>query len=228
MKKLMILHGILVLLLVVLLGACAAEGGELPVTVPPPRVAMPGITTVPDRLFNDGDITITLSTATADAIIFYTLDGTPPTSASMRFEDVIILGIADTDANDHVTLRVVGTRPGFDNSVINNRNFHIAAREPFGNHSGTGFGVADGYYGSIRVDLTLEYGFITEVEIQDGYAYTDPETREDGLWYMARNPAHEFMMVMNALNFDVMSGATYSSIAIQTAAQEALAMITGE
>lgn|GEM_PF-1603772 len=223
-----------------LLAGCPSEalpdfnGGGGP---PPPRAAMPQIIRTPDRLFNTGDITINFTTTTPEAIFFYTLNGPNPTSASTStpFNGPFPLRIADTGANDRVTLRVIAARDGFDDSPIHTLTFHIAERRRHGDFTGTrtGHGEGTGYTGGrTRVGLTLVDGFITDVDIITGYAGSaiDTDYEELGMffWTPAYNHASEFIRVMSCVEFDVLVGATSSSRSIQDGARQALATILAQ
>ena len=223
-----------------LLAGCPSEalppgvgGGNGGSGGPPERVVMPAILMTPNRTFNSGDIIINFTSTTPETIFFYTLDGSEPTSASTRFVSPFPLRIADTGANDRVTLRVVGTRAGFDASPINTLIFHIAERQRHGTFSGTktGFGEGIGYLGGrTRVILTLTDGFIENAEIITGYGGTATESDDEELffWTPARTHAYEFIMVMNSVEFDVLTGATGSSESIRDGARQALANILAQ
>ena len=206
------------------------EGGS-----PPLRAPMPVIAMTPNRTFNTGDITINFTSTTPEPVFFYTLDGSEPTSASRRFGGPFPLRIADTGANDRVTLRVIGTGAGLAASPINTLTFHIAERRRHGDFTGTrtDHGEGIGYLGGrTRVILTLVDGFIDAVTIHTGYGGTATESddEEEGLvfWTPAHNHAHEFMMVMSCVEFDVLTGATGSSESIQDGARQALARILAQ
>jgi len=210
------------------IGGGNGEGGG-----PPLRAPMPAIEMTPNRAFNNDDITINFTSTTPEPIFFYTLDGSEPTSASRRFGGPFPLRIADTGVNDRVTLRVIGTGAGLAASPTNTLMFHIAARQRHGTFTGTrtGYGEGIGYLGGrTRVILTLVDGFIDAVTIHTGYGGTATESDDEELffWTPAHNHAHEFMMVMSSVEFDVLTGATGSSESIRDGARQALARILAE
>ena len=219
-----------------LLAGCPSEAlpdfgggnGGAPLRAPTPTIAM-----TPNRTFNTGDITINFTSTTPEPVFFYTLDGSEPTSASRRFGGPFPLRIADTGANDRVTLRVIGTGAGLAASPINTLTFHIAERRRHGTFTGTrtDHGEGVGYLGGrTRVTLTLVDGIIEAVTIQTGYGGTATESDDEELffWTPAYNHAREFIMVMSCVEFDVLAGATGSSESIQDGARQALARILAQ
>jgi uncharacterized protein with FMN-binding domain len=206
--------------------ACPTEatGGDPqnPVTT---RVVTPGITAVPNRAFNNAPIQITLATTTADASIYYTLDGTAPTASSTLYAGPFSLEASDT-ANTpyrgYVSLQAIGIKEGYTNSNLAKRNFQIFPKEPIGDHSGTQFGTSDATRngGVVRVEITLVDGFIDTLNIVTGYDSTAAESPE--FWPVAYNHAMEFLPLMNSWDLDVITRATYSSTAIRNAARQAI------
>jgi hypothetical protein len=228
MKKCRVGLGSLALLMMMAMvfTACPTEAPEddpqNPVTT---RVVTPRITTVPDRAFNNEPIQITLTTTTADADIYYTLDGTAPTASSALYVGPFSLGAGDT-ANTpyrgYVNLQAIGIKEGHTNSNLVRKSFQIFPKEPIGNHSGMEFGTstAGRSGGVVRVEITLVDGFIDAVNIVTGYGNTALESPE--FWPIAYTHAMEFLPVMNSWELDVITGASFSSTAIRDAARQAI------
>ena len=85
-------------------------GGEEPIAS---RVVAPIITPVAGvhHLTADGRLTVTIGSATADAEIYYTLDSTSPTNASIRYSGPFLL-------NGSTVIHAVATRNGLADSEI--------------------------------------------------------------------------------------------------------------
>lgn len=69
-----------------------------------------------ESLNNDAAVTVTLSTATAGARIYYTLDGTTPTKYSDLYESPLTITTDDPEG-DTIYLKAVGIRVGYINSA---------------------------------------------------------------------------------------------------------------
>lgn len=69
--------------------------------------------------------TITIATTTPDADIYYTIDGTTPTSASLVYTTPFIL-------YDDVTVKAIATKSGFEDSEVASANFVIDIEVPVG------------------------------------------------------------------------------------------------
>jgi fumarate reductase flavoprotein subunit len=90
-----------------------------------------------------------------------------------------------------------------------------AAVPPIGNATGTASATAFGFVGDITVTITMVDGYITEAEV-----IGNDETPSVGSVAVARAPG--LIKKNNSGVFDAISGATISSTAISTAAQEAI------
>ena len=219
MRKIFTGLGILVLFLVPLVIACNGDEDE----TPPPvsgRVARPEIANNPNRVFNSGPIEITMSTTTADASLYYTLDGTTPAATNgelyigpfnLEFSDT-----TNTPRRGYVSLRVIGVNEGMNPSQVTRQDYQLFTTEPWGTFNGLVSGTALGYGGPIQVDLTLTQGVISGVTLTG-----DEETPD--FWAIARLHGEEFITTMNHWDLDTaVSGATFSSQGISTAAKAAL------
>jgi uncharacterized protein with FMN-binding domain len=228
MKKCRVGLGSLALLLMMAMvfTACPTEAtGDDPQNPVTTRVVTPRITAVPNRAFNNAPIQITLATTTADAGIYYTLDGTAPTASSTLYAGPFSLmssDTANTPYRGYVSLQVIGIKEGHTNSNLSRKNFQIFPKEPIGNHSGTEFGTSTtGRNGGVvRVEITLVDGFIDTLNIVTGYGNTAMESPE--FWPIAYAHAMEFLPLMNSWELDVITGASYSSTAIRDAARQAI------
>ena len=201
-------------------------------------VARPTIAMNPNRAFNNAAITITLATTTADADIYYTINGPAPTAANgIMYEGPFELVSSDAATTPHlgfIRLQVIGTKEGYSNSPLVEQDFQIFPRVPIedtaGPFSGEVFGTDDTEThegGMVRVELSFVNGFIDAVTIEDGYSGTDPETREPNYWQSAYAHAQAFLPLMNHWDLDpAVSGASFSSAAIRKAAREAIEKIT--
>jgi fumarate reductase flavoprotein subunit len=90
-----------------------------------------------------------------------------------------------------------------------------AAVPPIGNATGTASATAFGFVGDITVTITMVDGYITEVEV-----IGNDETPSVGSVAVARAPG--LIKKNNSGVLDAISGATITSSAISTAAQEAI------
>ena len=87
--------------------------------------------------------------------------------------------------------------------------------------SGTATAAAQGFGGNVTVTVTLENGVITEVT-----ASGPGET--PGIGSEAITRLHDAIKAANSADVDGVSGASFTSNAIKTAATEAIAQITGK
>jgi fumarate reductase flavoprotein subunit len=90
-----------------------------------------------------------------------------------------------------------------------------SAAAPIGNASGTASATTAGFGGDIIVTITMEGGYITDVQIAG-----DSETPTVGGVALTRAPG--IIKKNNSGVLDAISGATITSGAISTAAQEAI------
>ena len=90
----------------------------------------------------------------------------------------------------------------------------------FHNFTGSVFGVARGFLADIRVDLTLEDGFIVAADIRK------VSGRESPGWYeVPFNIAPGLIVARNSVELDTIAGATRTTLGIVNAGREALAKI---
>jgi fumarate reductase flavoprotein subunit len=92
---------------------------------------------------------------------------------------------------------------------------------PIGNFSGTATGTASGFGGPVEVTITMADGYITEVAIK-----ADGETQAIAAPAIMRAP--NIIKEINSAQFDSISGASITSMAISEAAQDAIDQITGK
>jgi hypothetical protein len=79
-------------------------------------------------LDNDATVTVTLTTATSGASIYYTLDGSTPTKESTLYEEPFEV-TAPSDEGGTVTVKAIGIRSGYTNSAIATKAIIFRAKE---------------------------------------------------------------------------------------------------
>ena len=214
-----------VFVLPVLLAGCLSNNKSPDIVNPP--VATPSLQMSPNRAYNTGPISITLDTATANASIYYTLDGSAP-SATNGALYTGPFNLAFDNTNDarfrgYVVLRAIGIKKNYPDSSIARQIFQIFPSEQIkglnGNpvSGGPKTGTGSGYdSGAITVTLSLNNGYITDVSFVGS-------GESDGYWWGATRYASEFFTVMNSWDFvPAVSGASYSGGGIRDAAKEAI------
>jgi|GEM_PF-2179705 len=85
-----------------------------------PVVSAISITTEPvdvSGLDNNAEVTVTLSTTTSQASIYYTLDGTNPAQGSTLYEGPFTVTAPGT-AGGTVTVKAIGIKPNYSNSAV--------------------------------------------------------------------------------------------------------------
>ncbi len=107
-------------------------GGYVP--TPQPTVGAISITADPfdvSGLDNNAKVAITLSTSTADANIYYTLDGSTPTSKSTLYSDSFTVTAPGTSGGT-VTVKAIGIKSGYTDSKVAEMEivFKAAEEEP--------------------------------------------------------------------------------------------------
>jgi fumarate reductase flavoprotein subunit len=90
-----------------------------------------------------------------------------------------------------------------------------SAAAPLGNATGTASAVAPGFGGDITVTITMDHGYITDVQV-----IGDSETPTVGGVAVTRAPG--IIKTNNSGVLDAISGATITSGGISAAAQEAI------
>ncbi len=101
-----------VLLLVTLLSGCGGSGGSTQI-ITPPVVAAPTVSTTAAQ---NGAELVSLSTPTAGATIYYTIDGTTPTTSSPQY-------IAPFLVASNLTLNAIATAVGDSASSVTSQKF---------------------------------------------------------------------------------------------------------
>ncbi|MCL2380960.1 MAG: chitobiase/beta-hexosaminidase C-terminal domain-containing protein [Treponema sp.] len=187
-----------------------------------PQVATPSIQADPNRSFGnttDARISITLTSTTPGASIYFTLDGSVPSAVDgTPYTGPFYLPSGTGMAfRGHIILRAIGVRENHPDSVIASRAFQIFPREAISGaafRTGTGIGYQGGEVG---VMLTLADGFITTVIFDNVGGIQSP-----GYWELASDHARDFLLAMNCWDFIPVSGATYTGEAIRQAARQAI------
>ena len=90
--------------------------------------------------------------------------------------------------------------------------------QPIGNASGNATGTAMGFGGNVAVTITMEDGFITNVEV-------DARFETQAIAGAAISRGTTLIKENNSAQFDAVSGATITSTAIREAAQAAIDQI---
>ena len=205
------------LLLVVFLSSCPLDD-----PIDTGHVATPTIHMNPNKTFNNGPISITIDTATPDADIYYTTDGSipSPTNGTLYIEEFDLTSQNDTPYRGYVSLRAIGIKENYTDSVITRQVFQIFSQGAYGDYSGPSIGEGAGYGGapgSVKVELAFSGGSITSV------SFTNVNSSQSSAeWNMATEHAGEFIKTMNHWDFIPVSGATFSSQGIREAAREAI------
>ncbi|HKM39481.1 MAG TPA: S-layer homology domain-containing protein, partial [bacterium] len=97
------------------------------------KVSAISITTVPapdvdGKYANDATVTVTLDTTTSGATIYYTLDGTTPTSGSTKYTEPFTVE-APGDEGGPVIVKAIGMRSGYTNSAVATKTITFKAKE---------------------------------------------------------------------------------------------------
>jgi uncharacterized protein with FMN-binding domain len=213
--------------------SCPVDGDDGNGSVTGDRVATLSLQMSPDRKFNNGPISITLSTTTPDAAIYYTLDGSVPSNTNgTLYDGSFNLTFDDTnDANfrGYVDLRAIGIKENHINSAIARQIFQLFPSEPIKANEvpvngGPKTGTGTGYYAPLDVTLTLADGYITDVtfvNVGNG--------QSQDFWAAATKYAKEFFTVMNSWDFvPAVSGASFSGRGVRDAAKDAIDQILDE
>jgi len=197
-------------------------------------IRIEGITSV----FSTGDpITITLDTATEGATILYAISGEPQGATNIAIHgqeytgsfDLTVARVpTDTAHRGFIFLQFIAVKDGYLDSFFSSQTFQIFVPEPFA-HSGTstGFGVSPpgtGYYhGQHRVDIEMTNGIITVFSATNGYNDTNEDSPD--YFFPAEEHAEIFLIEMNHWDFDVGTGATFTSTGLRYAARQAIESI---
>ena len=114
-----------VLLSVSLVCGCSSGGSSsTPTPTPTPAVAAaPTIATSTSNGAQNGAVIVSLSTTTSGATIYFTLDGSTPTTASQPYTAPLLV-------SSNITLNAIAAAPGDTNSAVTTKSF--AANIPSG------------------------------------------------------------------------------------------------
>lgn len=102
--------------LLILLGACGGGGGGGGGTTPPPATPVAATPVVATSAQQNGAVIASLSTTTAGATIYYTVDGTTPTTASQHYEAPFLVAA-------NVTVKAIAAASGYTNSAAASQVF---------------------------------------------------------------------------------------------------------
>jgi beta-glucanase (GH16 family) len=108
-------HFRFVLVLTVLLAGCGSGGGSTSTSTPPPppQTAAP---TISNTAAQGGAVIVSLATTTSGATIYYTLDGSTPTTSSQIYEAPFLVA-------SNLTVNAIATASGDTNSNITTQAF---------------------------------------------------------------------------------------------------------
>jgi len=148
---------------------------------------------------------VTMSTATAGATLYYTTDGTQPTSASTPYSSRITL-------NSNTTLRVVAIKNGMGDSQITTENYTIlsivetpAFTPPAGNYNA----VQNVTIVSATLDATIYYTIDGTTPNSNSLKYTGPVN-------VATNLTVKAVAMKNGMLNSTISTATYTIQILKT------------
>jgi hypothetical protein len=209
-------RGVFALLLIAFLGACPTDASDDDPKDNTP-VGAPVIRLEPDRSFNNEPISISLSSTTDGAIIYYTTDGSAPAATSTRYTGPFSLDPIDPPGR--IRVRAIGIKEGLENSSISSRNLQIFEKKNWSNITATGTGTATGHGPGLTVVIELKDGVI---DLKKSSIEGPNETQDLEMYSTAKKHALNFWQRMNHWDFDAVSGATESSRGIKEAARQAL------
>lgn len=97
---------------------CGCGGGATPTPVPPSQTAAAAPTITPSSAngAQNGAVIVTLTSSTTGATIYYTLDGTTPTTSSQQYEAPIL-------AASNITINAIATASGYTVSSVTKQSF---------------------------------------------------------------------------------------------------------
>jgi hypothetical protein len=209
-----VIRGVFALLLIVFLGACPTDASNDDPNTP---VEAPVIRLDPDRSFNNGPISVSLSSTTDGAIIYYTTNGSAPTVTSTRYTEPFSLDPIDPPGR--IQVRAIGIKEGLKESSISRKDLQIFETVNWGNITKKGTGTARGHGDGLTVVIELKDGVIDLINSTiDG----PNETQDLDMYSIAKSHALKFWQRMNHWDFDAVSGATESSSGIREATRQAL------
>jgi beta-glucanase (GH16 family) len=96
-------------------GGAAGNGNEL-TTSPPQQAVSPTITASTINGARNGAVIVSLATTTSNATIYYTLDGTTPTTSSQQYQAPILVA-------SNLTINAIATATGSTTSNVATKNF---------------------------------------------------------------------------------------------------------
>ena len=102
-----------VLVLAVLLAGCGSGGGSTSTT---PQAAAPTISTSTSNGAQNGAVIVSLATTTSGATIYYTLDGSTPTTSSQIYQAPFLVA-------SNLTVNAIATASGDTNSKVTTQTF---------------------------------------------------------------------------------------------------------
>jgi beta-glucanase (GH16 family) len=94
------------------------------ITVAPPQAAAPNVSTSTGDGAQNGAVIVTLSSTTAGATIYYTIDGSTPTTSSTQYLAPFLVA-----SSSSVTLNAIATASGDTNSSVTTQTFQAIASD---------------------------------------------------------------------------------------------------
>lgn len=125
----------------------------------------------------ESGITVTLSTATADASIYYTIDGTTPTAASTLYENPIVIDAA-------MTIKAITVKDGMTDSDVAEFTYTIAGIDQCF--------IATAAYGS-----KFDWPVVLLRHFRDQYLLTNPSGRAFVDFYYKNSPTIAAFIAQN-------------------------------
>jgi hypothetical protein len=93
------------------------------------RVASPAFNPPPSSFYSDADVAVTISCATPEAVVYYTIDGSIPTTSSELYVSPVPLEM-------NTTIKAIAVRTGWNNSNVTSGNYYFTVYAPVFNPSG--------------------------------------------------------------------------------------------
>jgi beta-glucanase (GH16 family) len=113
------------LLSCVLIGGCGGGGGGTTTTPPPvtPTAATPTITSSTSNGAQNGAEIMSLTASTSGSTIYYTLDGSAPTTSSQIYSAPVLV-------SSNLTVNAIATASGYNQSTVATKAFTITIGDP--------------------------------------------------------------------------------------------------
>lgn len=98
-----------------LLAGCSSGGSATPVSPSGPQVVAPSFTSVAAQ---NGAVVVTLASTTSGATIYYTVDGSAPTTSSQIYETPFLIA-------SNLRVKAIATAPGNSSSSVSAKTFTL-------------------------------------------------------------------------------------------------------